>query len=49
MYLLALLFLAGLPHLYLLEASALGLTVGLTINGAELIGGEIAIELFGWP
>ncbi len=40
--------LAGLPRFCLvLETSALGLTVGLAIGGAESIGGEIAVGLSG--
>ncbi len=46
--LLALLSFADLPRFCLLEASALGLTVGLAIGGAEFIGGEVTIGLFGW-
>ncbi len=40
MRLLALLSFAGLPRFRLLEGSALGLTVGLAIGGAESMGGK---------
>ncbi len=41
--------LAGLPRFRLvLEASALGLTVGLAIGGAESMGGEVAVGFSGW-
>ncbi len=47
-YLLALLSFAGLSRFHLLEASALGLTVGLTIGGAESIDEGVTMGLSGW-
>ncbi len=48
-HLLAPLALADLPRFHLvLEASALGLTVGFAIGGAESIGGEVAVGVSGW-
>ncbi len=48
-HLLALLSFADLPCFCLvLEASALGLTVGLAIGEAESIGREIAVGFSGW-
>ena len=41
------LVLAGRPCFCLMLASALGLTVGLTIGGAESIGREVAVGFFG--
>lgn len=46
MCLLVPLVLVGRPYIHF-ETSALGLTVGLAISGAELIGGEIAIGFSG--
>ncbi len=46
--LLALLSFIGLPRFCLLEASALGLTVSLTIGGVESIGGEVTVGLSRW-
>ncbi len=47
--LLVLLALAGLSRFRLVvEASALGLTVGLAIGGTESIGGEVAVGFSGW-
>ncbi len=47
--LLAPLSFVGLPCFHLVfEASALGLTVGLAIGGAESIGKKVAIGLSGW-
>ena len=40
--------LAGRPRFRLVLASALGLTVGLAIGGAESIGGEVAVGFSGW-
>ncbi len=48
MPLLAPLSFASLPHFCLLEVSALGLTVGLAIGGAESISGEVAVGLSRW-
>ncbi len=45
--LLAPLSFTGLFHFCLLEISALGLTIGLTIGGAESIGKEVAVGLSG--
>ncbi len=47
-YLLALLSFAGLPYFCLvLEASVLGLTIGLAIGGVESIGRQVAVGLSG--
>ncbi len=47
--LLVLLALAGRPHFCLvLEVSALGLAVGLTIGGAESMGGKVAVGFSRW-
>ena len=46
-HLLALLSFAGLPRFFLLEFSALGLTISLAIGGMESIGGEVAVGLSG--
>ncbi len=47
-HLLALHSFAGLLYFYLLEASALSLTIGLAIDGAESINEEVAIWLSEW-
>ncbi len=46
--LLELLSFVGLSCFRLLEVSALGLTIGLTIGGAESISGKVAVGLSRW-
>ena len=40
--------LAGRPHFRLVVDLAIGLTLGLAIGGAELIGGEFAVGFLRW-
>ncbi len=43
-----LLALSGWPHFCVVLEAFVGLTVGVTIGGAESISKEVAIGFFGW-